>query len=170
MTHWRWEVDTLVLILGDSNLELFPEFTEDEMQIDAFPGGQFRHAQTLIQNCRPPPDLMVEKVVLAFGLNSRGNDPKATTIKNLQGAVRAAHSKFPHADVIIPLINYSPRLPRKERENIDTLNSHIEAKLLFIPKLPESNFKTADDDISWTPDTAIAMFNHWRETLLYDWN
>lgn len=113
----------------------------------------------------PPQDLVVEKVVLSFGINSRANKCRETTVKNLQGALRSAKRKFPYAEVWIPLVNFSEGLPEEEKENLQTLNDHIERNMPYIDLLPDYEFSTGDDDVHWTTDTAQAMFNHWMRAL-----
>lgn len=75
--------------MGDSNLSRFPDFTIPDLQIESFPGGHFRHAQALLEKLDTPENLVVEKVVLAFGIYNRANKFQETTLKSVQGAVRS---------------------------------------------------------------------------------
>lgn len=72
------------------------------LQIESFPGGNFRHAQALLEKLNEPENLEVEKVVLAFGMNSRTNKFRETTMKSVQSAVRSAKKRFPVAQIWIP--------------------------------------------------------------------
>lgn len=165
LTDWNLQVEKKVLIIGDSNLATIPDFLNKDIQVESFPGSHFRHAQALMEKTRPPQDLVVEKVVLSFGINSRANKCKETTVKNLQGALRSAKKKFPYAEIWIPLLNFSEDLPDDEKQNLQILNDHIERNMPFIAPLPQDRFQTQEDDIHWTVGTAQAMFGHWMATL-----
>ena len=118
-----------------------------------------------MEKTMPPIGLVVEKIVLSFGINSRGNKCKETMVKNVQGALRSTKRKFPYAEIWIPLVKYSEALPQEEQENLETLKEHIERNMPFIPLLPEAKFQTESDDIHWTPETGRAMFDHWMSFL-----
>lgn len=165
LTDWNLQPQKKFLIIGDSNLATIPDFLNKNVQVESFPGSHFRHAQALMEKLVPPQDLVVEKVVLSFGINSRANKCRETTVKNLQGALRSAKRKFPYAEVWIPLVNFSEGLPEEEKENLQTLNDHIERNMPYIDLLPDYEFSTGDDDVHWTTDTAQAMFNHWMRAL-----
>lgn len=104
------------MILGDSNLSRFPAFSNSNLQIDSFPDSHFRHVHALLEKLHPSPNLAVEKVILAFGINSRHNKLKETTMKCTQGAIRTAKKRFPLAEIWIPQINFSPLLPTEEKK------------------------------------------------------
>lgn len=161
LTDWSLTVDKKWLIIGDSNVSRFPDYFNPDLQVESFPGAHFRHGQALMEKTDPPQDLVVEKIVLSFGMNSRSNKSKETTVKNMQGALRSARRKFPYADVYVPLINYSTALPQEEQTNLDTLNDHIWRNTPHIPLLPEDRFQTELDDVHWTPETASAILDHW---------
>lgn len=165
LTDWNLVIEKKWVLMGDSNLSRLPVHSCEDLQIDAFPGGHFRHAQALIEKACPPREVMVEKIVLAFGINSRENKSRETTIKNLQGAVRSAKKKFPYAEVWIPLINFSTNLPMEEQLNLQTLNDHVKRNMGFISPLPRHLFQTETDDIHWTENTGKAMFQHWWREL-----
>ncbi len=114
LTDWNLAVHKKWIIIGDSNLSRIPDFFNKDLQIESFPGGHFRHGQALMEKTCPPSDLIVEKVVLSFGMNSRGNKSKETTVKNLQGAIRSTKRKFPYAEIWIPLLNFSTDLPEED--------------------------------------------------------
>ncbi|PWA28941.1 hypothetical protein CCH79_00019464 [Gambusia affinis] len=154
---WNLVVRKKWLIIGDSNLSNLPPFFCKDLQIDSYPGAHFRHAQALVEKSRPVQGLVVEKVVLSFGINSRANKSRETTVKNLQGALRSTKRKFPYAQIWIPMVNYSSDLPEDERENLQILNEHIERNMPFIPPLPQERFGTELDDIHWTYETGKAI-------------
>lgn len=107
----------------------------------------------------------VEKIILSFGLNNRGQNAEETAIKQMLAAFRAVKKKFPFAEVWIPLINHSRALIQTEIETLQAINAYINKKLPFIPKLDKNKFKTERDNIHWTGDTASAMFEHWISYL-----
>ncbi|KAE8281161.1 hypothetical protein D5F01_LYC20135 [Larimichthys crocea] len=165
LTDWNLDVFKKWLIVGDSNLATFPEFFNRNLQVECFPGSHFRHAQALMEKMEPPQDLVVEKIILSFGINGRGNKCQETTIRNVQGALRSTKRRFPYADIWIPLINFSSALPQEEKDNLQELNDHLERNMPFIPLLPERQFATEADDIHWTEETGKAMFDHWLSFL-----
>ncbi|XP_078022163.1 uncharacterized protein LOC144462221 [Epinephelus lanceolatus] len=165
LTDWNLAVHRKRLIIGDSNLCRLPDYTDADLQIDCFPGGHFRHAQALMEKTCPPSDVTVELIVLAFGLNSRANKSKETTVKNVQGAIRSTKKRFPYAKIWIPLVNFSTELPQEEQENLHTLNEYLERNQNYIPLLPEDEFSTETDDVHWTTHTGEAMFQHWMSAL-----
>lgn len=164
---WSFVAEKKWLILGDSNLVNFPEFTNPDLQIESFPGANFRNADHVIAKSATSGPI-VEKLVLSFGINSRGNKPRETTIKNLQGAVRSAKEKFPCAEIYVPLVNFSGDLPEEERHNLRIVNDYIQRNQPFIPLLLDDEFETEQDQIHWTKRTAKVMFNHWMKALNLD--
>lgn len=163
MVDWGLSVSKKWLIIGDSNLSRIPSFSVPDLQIDSYPGANFRHAQAILGKAIS--HVQVEKVVLSFGLNSRAQNVKATTVKQLQAAFRTAKKAFPHAELWIPLVNFSTSLPGKEREGLRLLNGHLERNMPFIPLLPEDEFQTEKDHVHWTSQTAKAMLRHWAKCL-----
>ncbi|XP_055017975.1 kinesin heavy chain-like [Boleophthalmus pectinirostris] len=69
MVDWALTVKRF-LIIGDSNLSRILSHDVEDLQIDSFPGANFRHAQAILDKCIA--FTKVEKLVLAFGLNCRG--------------------------------------------------------------------------------------------------
>lgn len=165
MVDWNLDVTKKWLFLGDSNLSRCPDFTNQDLQVDSFPGANFRHAESIIRRAGVQPGLVVEKVVLSMGINSRKNRPKETTIKNLQAAVRAIKNRFPYTQFWIVLTNFSPNLHQVEKQNLQTVNDHIHRNMPYIPLLPGQLFRTEFDDIHWTRETASAMLEHWISHL-----
>lgn len=165
LTDWNLPVEKKWILMGDSNLSKFPGFLNQDLQVESYPGSHFRHAHALIEKCDPPEDLMVEKVVLAFGINTRTNKLKETTMKTVQGAVRSAKRKFPLAEIWNPQVNFSANLPAEEKENLEDLNAYLQRNASYIPLFPEAQFHTEEDDVHWTSETADAMFQHWMDFL-----
>ena len=165
LMDWDLVVDRKWLVIGDSNLCSLPDFLSKNLQIESYPGSHFRHGQALMEKTVPPDDLVVEKVVLSFGINSRGNKSKETTVKNMQGALRSTKRKFPFAEIWIPLVNFSSALPAEERENLQTFNDHIERNMPFIPLLSDDKLQTEADDVHWARETGEAIFEHWMRFL-----
>ena len=160
---WGLSVGKKWLIMGDSNLARLPPFTIHDLQIDSYPGATFRHAEAIIKKATS--STVVEKVILAFGLNNRSNKVKQTSVKQLQAAVRAAKLKFPRAAIWIPVINYSHFLPHHEQQQLIHLNDYIRQNLKHIPKLPNVSFWTESDNVHWTKSTAGHMLQHWCEQV-----
>ncbi|KAK3505768.1 hypothetical protein QTP70_003922, partial [Hemibagrus guttatus] len=159
LEDWDLSVMKKWIIIGDSNLSRFPSHSIPDLQIDSYPGAGFRHAEAVM--AKATSQVQVEKVVLAFGLNSRAQKAKETTIKQMQAAVRSAKRKFPDAEIWIPMVNYSASLPVRERETLHKLNAHISRNMPFIEALDKAKFQTENDHLHWTRDTAQAIFDHW---------
>ena len=163
MIDWGLTVTKKWLIVGDSNLSRFPAFSVPDLQIESYPGANFRHAQALMKKATS--HVAVEKLVLSFGLNSRGQKAKETAVKQLQAALKAAKDKFPHAQIWIPEINFSSRLCRDEQATLKLLNNHILKNMPYLPALDYNHFQTEVDNVHWTKETARAMLKHWYECL-----
>ncbi|KAK2872040.1 hypothetical protein Q8A73_024568 [Channa argus] len=163
LQDWGLSVGKKWLIMGDSNVSRFPPFQVPDLQIDSYPGATFRHAEVILTKATV--STAVEKVILSFGLNNRGQHVKGTTIKQLQSAVRAATNRFPHAEIWIPEINYDRTLPHREQSNLLSLNAHILRNYKYIPELPMDTFETEDDKVHWTRGTAARMLEHWCKSV-----
>lgn len=163
MVDWGLSVWKKWLIIGDSNLSRLPTYSIQDLQIESYPGANFRHAEAIMSKATC--HTVVEKVVLSFGLNCRGQKAKETAIKQMQAAVRVAKKQFPYAEIWIPIINYSSALPATERGTLYTLNVHIDKNMPFIPALPGTDFHTEKDLVHWTRATARAMLDHWVQYL-----
>lgn len=118
MIDWDLVVEKKWLIIGDSNLSRLPEYVVPDLQVDSYPGANFRHAQALIEKSRSR--VVVEKVVLSFSLNSRDQKAKETAVKQMQAALRAGKRKFPAAEIWIPVINFSTQLSHREQDTSPT--------------------------------------------------
>ena len=160
---WNVVARKNTLILGDSNLARLDSHDFDDLQIDSYPGGTFLSVKHIMMGASytvPP-----QTVVLAFGINSRQNDTKATTVKQLQTALRETRRVFPSARVVVPMVNYSKYLPEEEQQNLSDLNTHIAKNCDFLDLLPYELFQTESDRIHWTRRTAKAMVHHWAQML-----
>ena len=165
LTDWELKVNKKWLIIGDSNLTRIPNHNHPDLQIDSFPGAHFRHAQTLLEKTIPVEGVTVDKIILAFGINSRTNKSRETTFKNVQAAIRAADRSFPEAEIYIQQVNFNKALPLEERDNLMTLNALMADTMHTIPLLPGKLFSTLSDNIHWTPATGKAFLDHWMATL-----
>lgn len=163
MIDWHLRVQKKWLILGDSNLARIPGYAIPDLQIESYPGANFRHAQALMEKSLGSNG--VEKLVLSFGLNCRAQKAKETSVKQMQAAVRTAKKRFPHSEIWIPEINYSSYLPEEEQGSLRTLNAHIRRNLPYIPALDDARFVTDWDDVHWTKETGSAMLEHWAACL-----
>lgn len=77
MTDWIWVANRKWVILGDLNLTKLTDFFNKHLQVVGFPGANFCHAETLMKKTVVPQDLVVEKVVLSFGINRRQKTKKS---------------------------------------------------------------------------------------------
>ena len=160
---WRLGANKEHLIMGDANLSRIPPFQRDDLQVDSYPGATFHHAEAIIR--RSKIDRSVKTLILSFGLNNRHQKARATTLKQLRGAVRAAAAKFPEAHILIPEVNISSSLPVQQRLNLRTLNEFITTHCAFIPHLPTSEFETEGGGVRWSQHTASRMLDHWIQHL-----
>lgn len=163
MIDWGLSVRKKWLIIGDSNLSRMPTYDIPDLQIDSYPGASFRHAEALMKKSTSV--VTVEKVILSFGLNHRGQKARETAIKQLQAAVRAAKKRFPYAEIWVPLLNFSSALARDERQTLKIINGHIEKNMPFLSALDDEDFDTEMDNVHWTRRTAVAVLKHWAAQL-----
>lgn len=162
MLDWSLTAQKKWLIMGDSNVARLPDHNISNLQIDSYPGSNFRHAEAILGRAKSSDS--VEKIILAFGILHMEQKPKKTAVKQLQKALKMAKEKFPQAEVWIPLINFSEKLETEHQNNLEEFNAHIQANMPFIPKLPADLFHT-EDKIHWSKSTAEAMFQHWAKHL-----
>ena len=163
LVDWKLTAHKKWVMIGDSNLGRFPEHVIPHLQIESFPGANFRHAQAIISSAIS--QVVVEKIVLAFGLNCRDQKVQETSFKNLRATFAAAKKKFPVAEIWFPLINFSDQLKHKEQNNLRDLNTQIELNVPFIPLLPQEQFQTGSDNLHWTKLTAEKVLDHWTKYL-----
>ncbi len=159
MVDWGLSVGKKWVIIGDSNISRIGKHSIPDLQIESYPGANFRHASSII--AKATSHLTVEKVVLSFGINCRGQRARETSIKQMQAAVRTAKRQFPYSELWIPVINFSTSLTAAEQITLQTINAHITRNLPYIPMLPHTQFDTEKDHVHWTKGTAQAMLNHW---------
>ena len=147
------------LIMGDSNVSRIPPFQRGDLQVDSFPGATFHHAEAILR--RSKTSRLVKSVILSFGLNNRDQKPRETTIKQLQGAVRAATARFPQARILVPEVNIPRSLTLKQRMNLRVVNDHIRKDCDFIPHLSTTDFETESNSVRWSRHTASRMLERW---------
>ena len=128
-----------------------------------YPGASFRHASAVLAKTAVDPK--VRKLVLAFGINERGNKTERVCVGNLQSAVKWARIAFPCAAILIPEINYSRALPFRGQELLSKLNTFISTRYESIPALPKKSFVTERDNVHWSRDTAALLFSQWVKFL-----
>ncbi|TRY57974.1 hypothetical protein DNTS_029023, partial [Danionella cerebrum] len=139
MISWSFCARKKWCIVGDSNLSRIPPHNVKDLQVDSYPGATFRHAEAFIS--RATTHTEVEMIILAFGLNHRGQKQRDTAIKQLQRAVKAVKNRFPHATIWIPLINYSKNLKKEEKTVLTGMNAHITKNMPYLPLLPDREFQ-----------------------------
>lgn len=160
---WDLKVTNECLILGDANVHTFPSIVRPDFQIDCYPEVKFYHFIKLME--KTPTNEAVRLVLLSLGLDNRAQDPKKTSIKQLRALYRTTVQTFPNADVLFSLINHSPLLEPQERSNLEAINAHVRENFHFLPLLPQEQFRTEEDNIHWTADTAECMLRWWFENL-----
>lgn len=160
---WEFAVNKPIAILGDANISRIPQFNHPEIQADSYPGASFYHFWQILEKTSVHQD--TEVLVLSVGINNRDQDPHNTSVKQLRTMIRRAHSVFPHAHIIVPVINYSPHLPMEQQHNLDIINEFITQHLTHFTALSDEAFQTTPDNIQWTTGTASGIFSHWIKQL-----
>lgn len=84
-----------------------------------------------------------------------------TTNKGAQRLHKMAGIKFPNASIIFPGINFSENLPITELEFLNGLNDFLRQKFKTIKPIAKEEFKTNDDNVQWTAETAKRLLDHW---------
>lgn len=69
MEDWTLTATRKWVILGDSNVARLPPHSIPDLQVESYPGANFRHAEGILAKTKC--NVVVEKVILSFGLNSR---------------------------------------------------------------------------------------------------
>lgn len=165
-SEWRLKITKKNLILGDSNVARLPRFQNTDLQVDAFPGAKFHHAVNLIQKAQILE--LPEKIILSFGLNNRQQRLKIRAIMELQSLIKTTRDRFPNAEILVPVINFSRALPIAEQLMLEDINVYIQKHCDFIPSLPSSEkFEVERDGIHWRPSTSKSMLLHWALFLNY---
>lgn len=156
---WHLNIHKKWIIIGDSNVFKLPPHNITDLQIDSFPGANFRHAEGILENTTI--STTVEKIILSFGICSRDQKARETTVKQLQSMLRVAKLNFPEAEIWVPQINFSAHLSDREKYNLTHMNTYIALLGKYIALLPSTHFHTETDNVHWTNETAKAMFDHW---------
>lgn len=166
IVDWAFCGTRPIWFLGDSNLNRIPAFSNDNIQIDSYPGASFYHFLQILE--KTPIHSNIKLVILSVGINNRDQDAEKTSIKQLRMLYKKAKSVFPNADVFFPLINFSPSLPKEQQRNLNFINSFAAERFLVLNPLPEDHFRTVGDNIHWTQDTARHIITNWCEQLHLD--
>lgn len=160
---WSLHIVKKWVVLGDSNISRIPSFTSPDLQMDSYPGASFPHAEAILSTATNA--VTVEKIVLSFGLLHKGQNNPGTAVKELQKLLRTAKNRFPHAEILVPEINFSKSLPLMEQKNLTHLNHYIFEHCNSLLPLPQTQFHTDRDKVHWTATTALAIFKLWSESL-----
>ncbi|KAJ4947673.1 hypothetical protein JOQ06_009706 [Pogonophryne albipinna] len=154
--NWSLSPSREVLILGASNISRLPLVHDPRVQVDSFPGANLAQAATIIRK---------NTVVLSFGLSDRDIWDSTLLVNDLRRLLNAARDTFPNADIRVPIINISAHSSPLQMENIRILNQQNFHTHQSLPKLRRSAFTTERDHVHWSPDTAVAMWEHWASLL-----
>lgn len=100
LQDWSFKGRKPILILGDSNINRIPYHTNPQIQLDSYAGAAFDHFLKVCEKTPRNPSTKI--VVFSVGLNNKDQDPKQTSIKQLQALSRQAESTFPNAIVLFP--------------------------------------------------------------------
>ncbi|KAL0167400.1 hypothetical protein M9458_039244, partial [Cirrhinus mrigala] len=136
---WSLNLKKKYVIIGDSNVSRIPAFNISDLQIDSFPGAKFQHAGNLIEKATIA--MEPEVLLLSFGLNNRSQRCFTSTNKEIQRAYRVARARFPHTEIVVPMVNYCDLLPIEEQGYLDEINQYIKDNLNFIQLLPVAQFQ-----------------------------
>lgn len=111
--QWTSAVIKPIVIAGDSNLARIPTFNNSKVQVDSFPGANFYHLTGVLEKLPPNPD--TEKVIVSAGLNNcLAKQLPTRTWKQLLLLLGVVRSRFPNADVHVPVINFSFLLDKQQ--------------------------------------------------------
>lgn len=164
ITDWTIEAKKPILFIGDSNLSRIPHFTDEQIQVDSYPGANFLHIAKILKQTDPNPD--TQKVVLSLGINNKDQHFENTSKKQLQELWRAAATAFPNATIYTPLLNFSDLLLKRHQENLRKLNKFILAHPNPLQELHPLRFRVDPrDPVHWTAETATQMFEYWCDQL-----
>ena len=161
--NWNLLVHRPILILGDSNLGRIPKCFDNRIQVDSYPGAKLGHALHILEKATH--SNQVQKVILSFGLNDKKTDTEQARAQ-LEAIYKVGTEKFPNAQIVIPLINFSNVLPTRERKTLIEINLAI-SRLPHLPKLPTAKFQTVTDNVHWCPATAKSILTHWRNKVRF---
>lgn len=74
-------------------------------------------------------------------------------------------TKFPNADIFVPIINFSRVLLIAEQQMIEDINVYIQKNCDFIPSISNTYFAVEKDGIHWRPATAKSLLLYWAKFL-----
>ncbi|KAL2076559.1 hypothetical protein ACEWY4_027845 [Coilia grayii] len=163
LKDWTLSIWKPTLIIGDSNLARIEPFEYQDVQIESYPGTTFFHAETLLRDATV--HSTINNIILSFGINCRTKKVKETTIKQIQRTIKITKDRFPEAHIYIPIINFSSLLPATEITALKTINSYLERNCPTIPPISKRTFRTTEDKIHWTSETANNILRHWMSFL-----
>ncbi|KAK9536272.1 hypothetical protein VZT92_006067 [Zoarces viviparus] len=161
---WSLVITQLVLVIGDSNLSRIPRHKYPLVQIDSFLGAQIHHLKEILGKLDPC--LTTQKVVLAVGLNDcLRNNQLGTMTKQFQLLLSCAKTVFPRAEIVVPVIQFSPQLQSKHRILMGKLNQALEESCKTLKGIAEDQFRVNQDLIHWTSETANKILHSWMSQL-----
>lgn len=160
---WTIVPRSSIIIMGDSNIRNLPPIHDKGIQVDCYPGATFYHAHSIISSL-PQPCPEVRKLVLSFGLNNRDRGTVQSLDRSLNHMLKAASRLFPNAEIKVPMVSFSTRLPDTIQTRLVAINDCI-ALVPHIPALTPSLFSTRPDNIHWTTETGCHMWNLWKRHL-----
>ena len=150
---WELTVDKTWLIIGDSNVSKVPIHQCPRLQIESYPGANFHHALTLFQTVIPRQDVVVKKIIMSFGINSRRDRNIAAQADYARDAFETALRRFPKADIAV------------QQDTLTVLNELLEGRTPTIEPISEELFSTGKDLIHWSKRTGEIFFEHWMDFL-----
>ncbi|KAG1927674.1 hypothetical protein F2P79_024083, partial [Pimephales promelas] len=162
--NWSLAPVSPIVFIGDSNLSRLLKTRAWDIEVHSFPGTTITDRYTILKH-RTKATVIVEQVVLAFGLNDREAGNIMSIGKILGKMVEAAREAFPEAQIRVPLVNFDQALPENAKKNLSSLNKSIEDLGCSIPMLPERDFKVEGDKVHWSLTTAEAVLRHWQGQL-----
>lgn len=142
-----------------------PQYNYPSVQIDSFPGAQIHHLKGVLGKLHPC--AATQKVILSVGLNNclRENQIE-TIIKQFQQLIVLVRRIFPHAQVFVPLIQFSTKLPPKVQSLIEQTNIFIKQYLRTLNVVEECLFGVQPHDpVHWMAKTATNILDAWMKQL-----
>ena len=163
--QWTLTVERPVLILGDSNLSRIQTYQQVSVQVDSYPGAIINHLTAILKKLEPCNRTL--KVVLSVGLNNcNSNNLQQTIQKQFRILVNQAKRTFPCAEIFIPLIQISPRLPISVQNLAKETNQFLEKTFAVLKGVEETLFRTEPHDpVHWTAKTADLILKSWISQL-----
>lgn len=163
LKNWNLSVRHKWLVVGDSNVARFPPFDIPHLQVDSYPEATFAHLKAVLDKIEP--NTSVEVLILSAGLFNKTQKRAETAVRELRRLMTTAKGKFPHAQIWLPLINFSNTLPRSEQLFLEKINHFILGHYQSLGAVPNDQFAVENDQIHWTRATAGLILDHWAATL-----